>query len=105
MLQRSTAIVKVPVEANISNPELSVEMISDETGDEYNALYKSRSRYHIFLRRASSRSTVQKKHLCHLKKNISKIIYESGFLIGPILKWFKSEFGVSPNECSRRKQT
>jgi hypothetical protein len=31
-LYKSTAIVKVPVDGNISNPDLSVEMISDEIG-------------------------------------------------------------------------
>ena len=90
------------VEGNISNPDFSVEELSDEVGMSRGHLYKK-------LISLTGKSPIEfiriirlKRSLQYLKEsqmNVAEIAYEVGFNSPKIFsKYFKEEFGMTPSE-------
>jgi AraC-like DNA-binding protein len=92
---------------NISNSELSVEIISDEIGMSPTHLYrKLKSLTHFSAKDIIKKYRIKKASLLLKNKegNISEIMYEVEFSnLSYFAKCFKSEFGVSPKEYQQRE--
>jgi signal transduction histidine kinase/DNA-binding response OmpR family regulator len=90
------------IEGNISNPDFSVEMLSDEIGMSSTHLYrKLKSLTHLSGNEIIKRYRIKKASLLLKNKggNITEIMYEVGFSnLSYFSKCFKAEFGVSPKE-------
>lgn len=95
------------IEANISNPELTVEMISDEIGMSPTHLYrKLKALTHFSAKDVIKKYRIKKASLLLKNKegNISEIMYEVGFSnLSYFAKCFKAEFGVSPKEYQQKE--
>jgi AraC-like DNA-binding protein len=95
------------IEANISNPALSVEMISAEIAMSPTHLYRKLKSLTQFSAKDVIKKYRLKKASLLLKNkegNISEIMYEVGFSnLSYFAKCFKSEFGVSPKEYQQRE--
>ncbi len=95
------------IEANISNPDFSVEMISDEIGMSSTHLYRKLKSLTLYSGKDIIRKYRIKKASLLLKNkegNISQIMYDVGFSSHSYFaKCFKAEFGVSPKEYQQRE--
>ena len=95
------------IEANISNPELSVEMISVEIGMSATHLYrKLKSLTQFSAKDVIKKYRIKKASLLLKNKegNISEIMYEVGFSnLSYFAKCFKAEFGLSPKEFQQKE--
>ncbi len=95
------------IEANISNPALSVEMISEEIGMSPTHLYrKLKSLTHFSPKDIIKKYRIKKASLLLKNKegNISEIMYEVGFSnLSYFAKCFKTEFGVTPKEYQQKE--
>lgn len=95
------------IEANIANPEFSVEMLSDEIGMSSTHLYrKLKSLTHVSPKDIIRKYRLKKASLLLKNKegNISEIMYEVGFSnLSYFAKCFKAEFGLSPKEYQQRE--
>lgn len=95
------------IEANISNPDFSVEMLSDEIGMSTTHLYrKLKSLTHFSAKEVIKKYRIKKASLLLKNKegNISEIMYEVGFSnLSYFAKCFKAEFGLSPKEYQQRE--
>jgi signal transduction histidine kinase/ligand-binding sensor domain-containing protein/DNA-binding response OmpR family regulator len=94
------------IEANISNPELSVEMLSDEIGMSSTHLYrKLKSLTHLSGNEIIKKYRIKKASLLLKNKegNITEMMYEVGFSnLSYFSKCFKAEFGLSPKDYQYR---
>lgn len=96
------------IEANISNPELSVEMISSEMAMSSTHLYRKLKT----LTDNSAKTIIQKYRLKkaslllqNKEGNISEIMYQVGFSnLSYFSKCFKSEYGVTPKAYQNKFQ-
>jgi signal transduction histidine kinase/DNA-binding response OmpR family regulator/streptogramin lyase len=90
------------IEANISNPDFSVEMLSDEIGMSTTHLYrKLKSLTHFSANDIIRKYRIKKASLLLRNKegNISEIMYEVGFSnLSYFSKCFRAEFGMTPKE-------
>jgi len=94
------------IEANISNAEFSVEMLSEEIGMSSTHLYRKL----ISLTRLSANEIIKKYRikkasllLKNKEGNISEIMYDVGFTnLSYFSKCFKIEFGVTPKEYQQK---
>lgn len=95
------------IEANISNPALSVEMISEEIAMSPTHLYRKLKSLTQFSAKDVIKKYRLKKASLLLKNkegNISEIMYEVGFSnLSYFAKCFKAEFGISPKEYQQRE--
>jgi AraC-like DNA-binding protein len=95
------------IEANISNVDLSVEMISTEIGMSPTHLYrKLKLLTHFSAKEIIKKYRIKKASLLLKNKegNISEIMYEVGFSnVSYFAKCFKSEFGVTPKEYQQKE--
>jgi signal transduction histidine kinase/DNA-binding response OmpR family regulator len=99
--------VSAIIEANISNPDFSVEMLSDEIGMSSTHLYrKLKSLTHYAPKDIIRKYRIKKASLLLKNKegNISEIMYDVGFSnLSYFAKCFKNEFGLSPKEYQQRE--
>ncbi len=95
------------IEANISNNEFSVEVLSEEMGMSSTHLYrKLKSLTHISANEIIKKYRIKKASLLLKNKegNISEIMYEVGFSnLSYFSKCFKTEFGLSPKEYQQKE--
>jgi signal transduction histidine kinase/ligand-binding sensor domain-containing protein/DNA-binding response OmpR family regulator len=95
------------IEANIANPDFSVEMLSEEIGMSATHLYrKLKSLTHFSAKEVIKKYRIKKASLLLKNKegNISEIMYEVGFSnLSYFAKCFKAEFGLSPKEYQQRE--
>jgi DNA-binding response OmpR family regulator/nitrogen-specific signal transduction histidine kinase len=95
------------IEANISNPDFSVELLSDEMGMSSAHLYrKLKSLTHLSANEIIKKYRLKKASILLKNKegNISEIMYEIGFSnLSYFSKCFRNEFGVTPKEYQRRE--
>ncbi len=95
------------IEANISNSEFSVEVLSEEMGMSSTHLYrKLKSLTHISANEIIKKYRIKKASLLLKNKegNISEIMYEVGFSnLSYFSKCFKIEFGLTPKEYQQRE--
>jgi signal transduction histidine kinase/ligand-binding sensor domain-containing protein/DNA-binding response OmpR family regulator len=95
------------IEANIANPDFSVETLSDEMGMSTTHLYrKLKSLTHLSANEIIKKYRIKKASLLLKNKegNISEIMYEVGFSnLSYFSKCFKSEFGISPKEYQQKE--
>lgn len=95
------------IEANISNPDFSVEVLSAEIGMSSTHLYrKLKSLTHYTGKDIIRKYRIKKASLLLKNKegNISEIMYDVGFSsLSYFAKCFKAEFGVSPKEYQQRE--
>lgn len=94
------------IEANLSNPELSVEKLSDEIGMSSTHLYrKLKSLTHLSGNEIIKKYRIKKASLLLKNKegNITEIMYDVGFSnLSYFSKCFKAEFGMSPKDYQHR---
>jgi signal transduction histidine kinase/ligand-binding sensor domain-containing protein/DNA-binding response OmpR family regulator len=94
------------IEANISNPDFSVELLSDKIGMSSTHLYrKLKLLTHISANEIIKKYRIKKASLLLKNKegNISEIMYEVGFSnLSYFSKCFKSEFGLAPKEFQQK---
>ena len=94
------------IEANISNPDFSVELLSDEIGMSSTHLYrKLKSLTHLSANEIIKKYRIKKASLLLKNKegNISEIMYEVGFSnLSYFSKCFKAEFGLAPKEFQQK---
>lgn len=94
------------IEGNISNPDLSVEMLSDEIGMSATHLYrKLKSLTHLSGNEIIKKYRIKKASLLLKTQegNISEIMYEVGFSnLSYFSKCFKAEFGLTPKDYQSR---
>lgn len=94
------------IEANISNPELSVEMISREVGMSTTHLYrKLKSLTQYSGNEIIKKYRIKKASLLLKNKegNISEIMYDVGFSnLSYFSKCFKAEFGLTPKDYQQK---
>lgn len=90
------------IEANISNPEFTVEMLSDEIGMSTAHLYrKLKSLTHFSAKEIIRKYRLKKASILLKNKegNISEIMYEVGFSnLSYFAKCFKKEYGMPPRD-------
>ncbi len=95
------------IEANIANPALSVEMLSEEIGMSPTHLYrKLKSLTHFSAKEIIKKYRIKKASLLLKNKegNISEIMYEVGFSnLSYFAKCFKTEFGLTPKEYQQKE--
>lgn len=95
------------IEANIANPDFSVEMLSSEIGMSSAHLYRKLKSMTHFSAKDIIRKYRLKKASILLKNNegnISEIMYEVGFSsLSYFAKCFKKEFGYSPKDFQQRE--
>jgi len=95
------------IESNISNPALSVEMISDENRRESHTFVPKAKIIDPFFSERNHQKVSDKKSFAVIKNkegNISEITYEVGFSnLSYFAKCFKLEFGVSPKEYQQKE--
>lgn len=95
------------IEANISNPDFTVEMLSDEIGMSTAHLYRKLKSLTHFSAKEIIRKYRLKKASILLKNNegnISEIMYEVGFSnLSYFAKCFKKEFGLSPRDYQQKE--
>lgn len=95
------------IEANISNPDFGVDMLSQEIGMSATHLYrKLKSLTHFSANDIIRKYRIKKASLLLRNKggNISEIMYEVGFSnLSYFAKCFKAEFGLSPKEYQQRE--
>jgi signal transduction histidine kinase/ligand-binding sensor domain-containing protein/DNA-binding response OmpR family regulator len=95
------------IEANISNPDFSVESLSDEMGMSSTHLYrKLKSLTQLGGNEIIKKYRIKKASLLLKNKegNISEIMYEVGFSnLSYFSKCFRAEFGVTPKEYQLRE--
>ncbi|MDQ2657653.1 MAG: response regulator, partial [Bacteroidota bacterium] len=95
------------IEANISNPDFSVEVLSAEIGMSSTHLYrKLKSLTHYTAKDIIRKYRIKKASLLLKNKqgNISEIMYDVGFSsLSYFAKCFKAEFGISPKEYQQRE--
>lgn len=95
------------IEANISNPEFSVELLSEEMGMSSTHLYrKLKSLTHISGNEIIKKYRIKKASILLKNKegNISEIMYEVGFSnLSYFSKCFRTEFGLTPKEYQQRE--
>jgi DNA-binding response OmpR family regulator len=94
------------IEANIANPEFSVEMLSDEVGMSSTHLYrKLKSTTRLSPNDIIRKYRIKKASLLLANKegNISEIMYAVGFSnLSYFSKCFKAEFGTTPKEYQQK---
>ena len=94
------------IEANISNSDFSVELLSDEIGMSSTHLYrKLKSLTHLSANEIIKKYRIKKASLLLKNKegNISEIMYEVGFSnLSYFSKCFKTEFGLPPKEFQQK---
>ncbi len=94
------------IEANISNSEFNVEILSREIGMSSTHLYrKLKSLTHFSAKDIIKKYRLKKASLLLKNKggNISEIMYEVGFSnLSYFAKCFKSEFGLSPKDYQQK---
>lgn len=94
------------IEANISNPDLSVEMLSEEIGMSSTHLYrKLKSITSLSANEIIKKYRLKKASILLKNKegNISQIMYDVGFSnLSYFSKCFKSEFGMSPKDFQQK---
>lgn len=94
------------IEANISNSDFSVELLSEEMGMSSTHLYrKLKSLTHLSANEIVKKYRIKKASLLLKNKegNISEIMYEVGFSnLSYFSKCFKMEFGLTPKEYQQR---
>lgn len=94
------------IDANISNPDFSVEMLSDEIGMSSTHLYrKLKSLTKLSANEIIKKYRIKKASLLLKNKegNISEIMYDVGFSnLSYFSKCFKAEFGVTPKEYQQK---
>ncbi|MBT1709695.1 response regulator [Fulvivirgaceae bacterium PWU5] len=97
------------IEANIANPEFSVEMLSDEVGMSSTHLYrKLKSTTRLSPNDIIRKYRIKKASLLLANKegNISEIMYAVGFSnLSYFSKCFKGEFGITPKEYQQKAGT
>jgi YesN/AraC family two-component response regulator len=97
------------IEANIANPEFSVEMLSDEVGMSSTHLYrKLKSTTKLSPNDIIRKYRIKKASLLLANKegNISEIMYAVGFSnLSYFSKCFKGEFGTTPKEYQQKAGT
>ncbi|SMD42858.1 Signal transduction histidine kinase [Aquiflexum balticum DSM 16537] len=95
------------IEANIANPDFTVEMLSDEIGMSTAHLYRKLKSLTNFSAKDIIRKYRLKKASILLKNNegnISEIMYEVGFSnLSYFAKCFKKEFGYSPRDYQQKE--
>jgi signal transduction histidine kinase/ligand-binding sensor domain-containing protein/DNA-binding response OmpR family regulator len=95
------------IESNISNPEFSVELLSEEMGMSSVHLYrKLKSLTHLSANEIIKKYRIKKASILLKNKvgNISEIMYEIGFSnLSYFSKCFRNEFGVTPKEYQRKE--
>ena len=95
------------IEANISNPEFSVEQLSEDIGMSSTHLYrKLKSLTNLSANEIIKKYRLKKASLLLKNKegNISEIMYEVGFSnLSYFSKCFKNEFGLTPKEYQLRQ--
>jgi DNA-binding response OmpR family regulator len=95
------------IEANISNPDFSVELLSDEMGMSSTHLYrKLKSLTHLSANEIIKKYRIKKASILLKNKegNISEIMYEVGFSnLSYFSKCFRTEFGLTPKEYQQRE--
>ncbi|WP_165823831.1 hybrid sensor histidine kinase/response regulator transcription factor [Pseudochryseolinea flava] len=95
------------IEANISNPDFSVELLSDEMGMSSTHLYrKLKSLTHLSANEIIKKYRIKKASILLKNKegNISEIMYEVGFSnLSYFSKCFKTEIGTTPKEYQQRE--
>jgi signal transduction histidine kinase/ligand-binding sensor domain-containing protein/DNA-binding response OmpR family regulator len=94
------------IEANISNSEFNVEMLSEEIGMSSTHLYrKLKSLTHVSAKDIIKKYRIKKASILLKNKagNISEIMYDVGFSnLSYFAKCFKSEFGLSPKDYQQK---
>ncbi|HEY9044320.1 MAG TPA: two-component regulator propeller domain-containing protein [Ohtaekwangia sp.] len=94
------------IEANIANPDLSVEMLSDEVGMSSTHLYrKLKATTQLSPNDIIRKYRIKKASLLLGNKegNISEIMYAVGFSnLSYFSKCFRAEFGVTPKEYQQK---
>ena len=94
------------IEANISNPDFNVEILSKEIGVSSTHLYrKLKSLTHYSAKDIIKKYRLKKASLLlkNNEGNISEIMYEVGFSsLSYFAKCFKSEFGLSPKDYQQK---
>ena len=94
------------IEANISNSDFSVELLSEEMGMSSTHLYrKLKSLTHLSANEILKKYRIKKASLLLKNKegNISEIMYDVGFSnLSYFSKCFKMEFGLTPKEYQQR---
>ncbi|HYF70682.1 MAG TPA: two-component regulator propeller domain-containing protein [Ohtaekwangia sp.] len=94
------------IEANISNSDFSVEVLSEEMGMSTTHLYrKLKSLTQLSANEIIKRYRIKKASLLLKNKegNISEIMYEVGFSnLSYFSKCFKAEFGLTPKEYQQK---
>jgi len=94
------------IEANISNPDFNVEILSREIGMSSTHLYrKLKSLTHYSAKDIIKKYRLKKASLLlkNNEGNISEIMYEVGFSsLSYFAKCFKSEFGLSPKDYQQK---
>ncbi len=94
------------IEANISNSDFSVELLSEEIGMSSTHLYrKLKSLTHLSANEIIKKYRIKKASLLLKNKegNISEIMYEVGFSnLSYFSKCFKTEFGLAPKEFQQK---
>jgi signal transduction histidine kinase/ligand-binding sensor domain-containing protein/DNA-binding response OmpR family regulator len=97
------------IEANISNPDFSVETLSDEIGMSSTHLYrKLKSLTKLSANEIIKKYRLKKASILLKNKegNISQIMYEVGFSnLSYFSKCFKSEFAMSPKDFQQKVGT
>lgn len=95
------------IEANLSNPDFSVELLSDEMGMSSTHLYrKLKSLTQLSANEIIKKYRIKKASLLLKNKegNISEIMYEVGFSnLSYFSKCFKTEFGITPKEYQQKE--
>jgi signal transduction histidine kinase/ligand-binding sensor domain-containing protein/DNA-binding response OmpR family regulator len=95
------------IEANISNPDFSVELLSEEMGMSSTHLYrKLKSLTHLSANEIIKKYRIKKASILLKNKegNISEIMYEVGFSnLSYFSKCFRTEFGLTPKEYQQRE--
>jgi signal transduction histidine kinase/ligand-binding sensor domain-containing protein/DNA-binding response OmpR family regulator len=95
------------IEANISNSEFGVEMLSEEMGISTAHLYrKLKSLTHLSANEIIKKYRIKKASLLLKNKegNITEIMYEVGFTnLSYFSKCFKNEFTLTPKEYQQRE--
>jgi signal transduction histidine kinase/DNA-binding response OmpR family regulator len=94
------------IEANISNPDFSVEKLSSEIGMSSTHLYrKLKSLTHLSANEIIKKYRIKKASLLLKNKegNVSEIMYDVGFSsLSYFSKCFKAEFGLTPREFQQK---
>lgn len=95
------------IEVNVSNPDFSVEILSDEMGMSSTHLYrKLKSLTQLSANEIIKRYRIKKASLLLKNKegNISEIMYEVGFSnLSYFSKCFRAEFGLTPKEYQQKE--